>query len=267
MRSVAKKSNDEIMEELKHIDEGFIQELNKIANNRIEYWDLRCGLLTGTILDFTDQKSKEISSYSVNESAIRTFLNGGWGFLVLKDLKRKTIKKGFNNAIKLARLTESMTKNKFKIKERDPLITDFKVSSKKKLEDISIEEKIKLVKDHEKTASEYSSDIKNTRTLYTDGQSNSLFLNTYGSLIHQEYSTLRIFNLVFAQKNGILQRAVNSVGGLGGFEIANTDKARNLSSKTAEEVVHLLDAKSPTGGKFTVIMDPKLTGNSHAIRA
>jgi TldD protein len=63
------------------------------------------------------------------------------------------------------------------------------------------------------------------------------------------------------------------VGGLGGFEIIETPQAAELSSKSAKEAVDLLKAKSPVGGKFTVIMDPKLCGTfiheafGHAIEA
>ncbi|MHA1659423.1 MAG: TldD/PmbA family protein [Promethearchaeota archaeon] len=250
----------EIIEELKTIDESLINKLNQTAANKIEYWDIKCGFTTGTAIDFTDQKSKDISSYSVSECGIRTFLNGGWGFSVLKSLSKNSIVNGFARAIKLAQLSESLCKNKFKIKERDPLIKDFKVNRKKNLEDIDVEEKIALVKNHEKIASGYSSEIKNTRTLYRDSILNNLFLNSFGSFIHQDLTVLRMFCVAYGKKNGIIQRAVNSVGGIGGFEIINTEKAKNLSVKSAKEAIELLDAKSPVGGKFTVIMNPQLCG-------
>ena len=250
----------EIPDELKEIDEKLITELHQVAKNKAEYWDIRAGVNHGTNLDFTDQRSKEISSYEIIECGIRTFFNGGWGFCVLKDLNRESIKDGFQKSIKLAKLSESLSKNKFKIIERDPLIQNFKIIGKKNLGEIDVDEKIKLVKDHEKIASEYSSKIKNTHTLYLDGHTQSLFLNSFESNIFQDLSFLRLFSLAYAQENGVLQRAVNSVAGIGGYEISETEKAKLLSSKTAKEAVNLLKAKSPIGGKFTIIMDPKLTG-------
>jgi len=247
-------------EELNIIDDKLIEELNRIASNKIEYWDIRCSVNEGTSIDFTDQKSKEISSYVMDECGIRTFINGGWGFTVLKNLNKKSIINNFSKAIKLARLSESLCNNKFKIKERDPLVKNFKVDCKLDLNDTSVEEKIDFVKFHEKTASEYSQKIKNTRTVYRDSKGSSIFLNSFGSRIHQEICLLRAFCLAFSQENGVLQRAVNSAGGIGGFEIANSKLAQNLSMKSAKEAVDLLDAKSPVGGKFNVIMDPELTG-------
>ncbi|MBN1801192.1 MAG: TldD/PmbA family protein [Candidatus Lokiarchaeota archaeon] len=263
----------EINENLKNIDDELIKRLNDLAKDNSEYWDLRCSAYEGTSLDFTDQKSKEISSSSTIECGIRSFINGGWGFVVLKDLDRKSIENGFQKAIKLSKLTESLSRNKFKINERDPLIEHFKIEEFSSLKEIGIEEKIELVKEHEKTMSSLSSQIKNTRTVYMDNGIQSIFANSFGSFITQNYSVLRLFNLAFAQKNGLIQRAVNSVGGVGGFEIVKTEQARSLSQKTASEAIALLEAKSPLGGKFTVIMDPKLTGTfvheafGHAVEA
>ncbi|MFX0073063.1 MAG: PmbA/TldA family metallopeptidase, partial [Candidatus Hermodarchaeota archaeon] len=178
----------EVIDKLKIFDDNLIKELDKLATNKIEYWDIKSGVGIGTSLDFTDQKSKEISSYELIECGIRTFVNGGWGFNVIKDLSKNSIKNGFINAIKLAKLSESMCKNKFKIKERDPLIKNFKIDAKKKIDDVSIEDKIEQVKVQEKTASNYSSEIKNTHTIYMDGHGYNLFINSVGSYIYQDLS-------------------------------------------------------------------------------
>ncbi|MHA1328978.1 MAG: metallopeptidase TldD-related protein, partial [Promethearchaeota archaeon] len=65
---------------------------------------------------------------------------------------------------------------------------------------------------------------------------------------------------VFAAENGVIQHSMNSVAGIGGFEIVETKKARAISKKSSKEAIELLGASSPVGGKFTVIMDPKLVG-------
>jgi TldD protein len=93
-----------------------------------------------------------------------------------------------------------------------------------------------------------------------DGHSQALFLNSFGSKVFQDLSFVRLFCMVFTNKNGTTQSSVNSVAGIGGYEIVETEKANNLSKKTAKEALELLDAKSPVGGKLTVISDSKLTG-------
>lgn len=249
-----------VSEQLTHLDDAFIKELNDLASNKVEYWDLRAQISTGVNIDFTDKKSKEISSFQSSTCGVRTFKNGGYGFMTLKDLSKKSIRAGLLDAIKLARFSESLTDVHFTLKEIDPVENKFQITCKKDLLDTSMEEKVNFVKEHEKIASEYAPSIKNTRTFYLDVNKQSIFMNSRGSHVSQDISLLRLFNLVFSQKKGVIQRAVNSIGGLGGMEIVETDKAQELSLKSAQEAVELLEAKSPVGGKFTIIMDPKLTG-------
>ncbi|MDX1798583.1 MAG: TldD/PmbA family protein, partial [Candidatus Lokiarchaeia archaeon] len=250
----------EISEDLKPIDENLIKQLNQIAQKKVDYWDLRTEVNYGTSLDFTNQKSKEISSFEIIDCGIRAFKNGGWGFSVIKDLQKESVKTGLQKAIKLARLSESLTKIKFNITQSKPLIANFKSKSKKNIEETDIDDKITLVKNHEKIAGEYSKYVKNTHTIYMDGHSQALFLNSFGSKVFQDLSFVRLFCMVFTNRNGATQSSINSVAGIGGYEIAETEKANNLSKKTAKEAIELLDAKSPVGGKLTVISDSKLTG-------
>ena len=145
-----------IKDEFKIFDDNLIKQFYEVGKSKIDYWDIRSGLNSGITIDFTNQKSKEISSYETIECGIRTFINGGWGFCVLKTVTRETLLNGFLKAIKLAHNSESLCKNKFKMVERDPLIRNYEIGSKKRLDNISIEEKIEIVKYHEKVASDFS---------------------------------------------------------------------------------------------------------------
>ncbi|MFW9783773.1 MAG: TldD/PmbA family protein [Candidatus Heimdallarchaeota archaeon] len=249
-----------IVDELKVFDDSLIKRLSNLATNKINYWDLRASLQNGTTLDFTNQKSKEISSYETLECGIRTFLDGGWGFCVLKELNRENIINSFSKAIKLAKQSHLFCKTNFKMTESKPIQKHFIINSKRNLESIDIKDKIEIVKYHEDIASTYSKKIKNSHTIYLDGYSKHLFLNSFGSKIYQDFEMVRIFSAVYAQKESIIQTAMNSVGGVGGFEILETEEAQKISLKSAKQAVKLLDAKSPVGGKFNVIMDSKLTG-------
>jgi TldD protein len=250
----------ELVDDLKLFDNSLIKQLNSIAQNEILYWDIRASKTIGTILDFTDQKSKEVSYYDELDCGVRAFINGGWGFCVLKELDKSHILNAFEKATKLAKLSESKAIYRFNINEQPPNDISFKNSSKIPLEDVSVEEKFKLVQEQEKIAANYANEITNTHTIYVDSIANSLFINSFGSRIIQNLSFLRLHCMVYSKKKGLIQRSVNSVGGIGGFEVLTSEKANELSKKTAKEAVELLKAKSPKGGTFTIITDPKLTG-------
>ncbi|MFW9952489.1 MAG: PmbA/TldA family metallopeptidase, partial [Candidatus Thorarchaeota archaeon] len=219
----------ELKDDLKIFDLSFIKYLNGIAQNELQYWDIRASKNIGTHIDFTDQRSKEISYFDELDCGIRTFINGGWGFCVIKKLEKDHILNAFTKAIKLAKLSESKAIHKFKINELNPIETCFNSPSKISLEDVDIEEKIKFVKDHEKIAANYSDEITNTHTIYMDTFTNSLFINSFGSRIIQNLSFLRLHLMVYSKRKGLIQRSVNSVGGIGGFEILKTEKANDLS--------------------------------------
>lgn len=250
----------EIIEKLKVFDDNLISQLNKLSINKIDYWDIRAGSSIGNNIDFTNRKSKEVSSYEILNCGIRTFLNGGWGFYTLNELDKTSIIKGFSKAIKLAIQSERLSKVKFQIQERKPFTENIKIKSKNSLGETEIEEKIEIVREQEIKASDFSELIKNTRTVYLDKVWNSIFLDSLGSFLYQEFEILRLFSSVYANENGITQNALNSVGGIGGIEILENEEAQKISRKSAQQAVALLKAKSPVGGKFTVIMDPKLTG-------
>ena len=229
-------------------------------NIKVDYWDLRARYNEGTAIEFSDRKSKEISTYNLVGSSIRVFINGGWGFYIINDPSMDSFKDGFKRAVKLAKLSSTMSKLRFKIKEKKSYIKDHKVESKRKLKDISLEEKINLVKDHELKASNYSKKVKNTRTIYMDTHLNQIFRDSFGSKVSQELEIVRLFSSVYAQEKGVIQNSTNSVGGVGGFEIVDNDIAMTISKKSAEQAIDLLRAQSPVGGKFKAILDSKLTG-------
>ena len=250
----------EITNDLNVFSPNLITQLNNLAKNQIQFWDIRASKTIGTHIDFTDQKSKEVSYYDILDCGIRTFNNGGWGFCVIKELEKDNILEGFSKAIKLAKLSESLVHYKFKMNELNPENITIKNRTKIPLEDISVEEKIKLVEHHENVAANFAPEISNTHTIYSDNTTSSLLLNSFDSKIMERISVVRLYSIVYSKGKGLIQRSVNSVGGVGGFEVISTEKANELSIKTANEAIELLNAKSPKGGKFTVIADPKLTG-------
>jgi TldD protein len=240
--------------------DDIINQLNDKAKNKVDYWDIRAGVSNGNTIEFSDEKSKEITSYLLTGCSIRTFINGGWGFRVLKKVSKKNLLEEFVRGIKLAKFSSSLCKFNYHIKERNPINENFRINSKRKISDIDLTEKIEMVKQQESIASNYSKLIKNTRTIYLDSHSNLIFLDAFGTKIKQELEILRLFSSVYAQNKGIIQNGTNSVGGVGGFEIMDTEKAQSLSKKSSEQAINLLNAKSPIGGSFKVILDSKLTG-------
>lgn len=233
--------------------------LNKVGiDNKIEYWDIRAAASNGTLVEFTDGKNKEVSYSNTKGIGVRAFTNGAWGFSVKQSVNEKSIVEGLIEAIKLSHLSEKNSSIKFKLKNFDPIRDKYASKSKIELSDVDVEDKIKLVSEIDKEAQSFDPRIINTQSFYSDAEITTIFINSLGSNIEQFYPTLRVFSIVFSKENGNLQRSSESIGGVGGYELAK--KADKIGSKSAEIAITLLSAKHVKGGKFTIIMDPKLTG-------
>ena len=242
-------------------DESLINTLNNIALNKIGYWDIRVALKTGMNLELDNQEKKECSEYEILDCGIRTFFNGGWGLVTSIAKTRKELVNDFIKAIKLARFSETFCKDKYQINYGDPINKEYSIDVRKKFDDIQIKDKYTLIKTYEETMYDYSIHVKKTRSIYLDEKINKLFINSTGSLIKQNLSYLRLVVQVTAKKNGISQSSINSIGGLGGFEITDSDRFKEIWRKTAKEAVDLLHSKRPISDNYSIILDPKLVGN------
>jgi len=98
-----------------------------------------------------------------------------------------------------------------------------------------------------------TSDLK-----YADVYTVKYFINSEGTYIEQEKIRTVLGMTAIARKGDNIQFAHEGVGEVGGYELVE-----NLEAK-AEEVnqraVSLLDAEPARGGRYTVIVDPKLSG-------
>ncbi|NUN24519.1 MAG: TldD/PmbA family protein, partial [Candidatus Jettenia caeni] len=93
---------------------------------------------------------------------------------------------------------------------------------------------------------------------YLDSHGTVHFANTDGSFIVQETIFCGISLLAMARDGMNVQQAYYSVGDLQGF--SNVQNLEQNVEEVTKRAVDLLTAKPVTGGKYTVIIDPKLCG-------
>ncbi|OGS42358.1 MAG: hypothetical protein A3K67_07020, partial [Euryarchaeota archaeon RBG_16_62_10] len=81
-----------------------------------------------------------------------------------------------------------------------------------------------------------------------------------GTVVRTEERWLLAACSAWAKSDGVTQRGHASVGNVGGYELMRTDAAARLGEEAAAQAVRLLDSKPVPAGKFTVILDNKMTG-------
>lgn len=103
-----------------------------------------------------------------------------------------------------------------------------------------------------------SKQIQTSNVRYLDSHGTVFFANTEGSFIVQETIFCGISLLAMARDGMNVQQAYHSVGDLRGYN--NVLKMEQECEKVAKRAVDQLSAKPVNGGKYTVIIDPKLCG-------
>ena len=243
---------------------NLIDFLEKLIDQSIqkgaEFIDLRYQNNHYNHISLVDGKSRNMVSAIDKGIGIRAFKAGGWGFSFSNKLDPESITKAMQSALKIAKITGQRAKVKFKLIEQPAHQKKISFPQKKKILDVSIDEKLKLAKSLDKQAKEFDPRIVNTNTAYLDFVGDQVLLNSYGTHLEITVNFIRIASVNYAFENGIRQRGFDSIGGTGGYELAESEKTQNLGKNAAEKAIQLLKAAPAKAGKFKVIMDPSLTG-------
>lgn len=243
-----------------HLIDFLEKEIEKTLQKGAEFIDLRLQSNNFNHINLVNGKTRSLVSAIDKGIGIRVFIDGGWGFSCTDKLDRRSITKAMRSAFKIAQVTGEKAKVKFKLLEQSAYRKKVSFPQKKKLLDVPIEEKLKLTISLDKQAKEFDPRIVNTNALYLDFVGEHLLLNSYGIRLEMMVNFVRIVSVNYAFEDGVRQRGYESVGGTGGFEIAETERAQNIGKIASEKAIRLLKAVPAKAGKFKVIMDPSLTG-------
>ena len=225
-----------------------------------EFIDIRLDNNQFNTISLVNGKTRDIISAIDKGVRIRVFINGGWGFSCTDKLDKNSLTETMDSALKIAKKTGEMTKINFKLNEQPSYRKKVSFPEKVSLLDTPIEEKLKLVISIDKQAKEFDPRIINTNSAYADFVGEHVLLNSFGTLLEMKVNFIRVVSVNYAFESGVRQRGYESVGGTAGFELAQTEKSQNLGMKAAQKAIQLLKAIPVKGGKYSVIMDPSLTG-------
>jgi len=225
-----------------------------------EFIDLRLDNNQFNIISIVDGKSRDIISAIDKGVGIRVFINGGWGFSCTDKLDKNSLTETMDSAFKIARKIGEMTKINFKLDEQPSYHKKVDFPEKISLLDTPIEEKLKLIMNIDKQAKEFDARIVNTNSTYADFVGEQHLLNSFGTSLEMKINFIRVASINFAFESGVRQRGYESIGGTAGFELAQTEKTQNLGIQASQKAIQLLKASPVKAGKYSVIMDPSLTG-------
>jgi TldD protein len=230
------------------------------TNLGAEYVEVRAQNLFKTLLTTKDGRVEGAKEGTESGAGLRVLVDGAWGFVSIGKLEPKLLTESVGEAVRLAKATSVHLKSPVKLAEVKAVEDKVVVSSIKKPQDISMEEKIANTLAMDKAAFGCDDRIRSCTISYLDVTGKNYFVNSDGTSIEQDklYVWSRI--LASARQSSIFASAREEIGSTAGYEVFDTETPEKVGNMVAKRAVDQLKAKTPKGGTFPAVIGPNVVG-------
>ncbi|TET28118.1 MAG: TldD/PmbA family protein [Candidatus Heimdallarchaeota archaeon] len=204
--------------------------------------------------------TQETTSTRMGGASARALVKGAWGFSSTAEVTKDSLQDILKSAVSMAKVASA------KIKEPRKVNSNFATQGTAKLKmdvdpkDISIEEKIKIAQDYEKSIREVDKRIATATSRYGETVSSETILNTNGTDVTTESGAFRLTGGAVSREGDLQQRVSDDVASSKGIKSILEFNAIERGTKVGEKAIKLLSAEKPLSGKMNLIMDPSLVG-------
>lgn len=225
---------------------------NALKSAKADHIEIRINEGRGTGIAYVGKELESIGESSMMGGSVRALVNGGWGFVAFNDIENLSYY--VNMACEQAKLVG----NRDVALAGTGVINDFvKTQVDVDPADVSLIDKHDLCQRYNNIILS-SKKVQTSSVRYVDSHSTLYFANLEGSFIVCENIFCGVSVMAMAKDGMDVQQAYNSIGDLRGYrKVENFDESCEEVTKRA---VDLLSAKPVEGGRYTVIVDPKLCG-------
>jgi TldD protein len=227
-----------------------IQEALKGQN--ADYVELRVEEATGASITYRSQEIDNISNNRSFGGCARALVRGGWGFVSFNSADG--LREKVSQAVEQARLVGNERSQLAEVEPHDEVVAPLLLQDPAQ---VSLTAKKELLDEYVDLVWSQPGVTSSTVT-YVDGKRSVHFANSEGTYLEQARVDVRMRVEANAKRNGDVQQAGFSMGGLGDYGWVTTlhDEVR----QAAKLAVDFLDAPEVQGGQYTVVLDPVLAG-------
>lgn len=234
------------------IDDDIFQSVIKKLEKTVDYADIRAGESINNAIIMKDSKIDNVDTGNNFSVSIRVLQNGAWGFSYTTDINK------VQEAADKATLLANQLSSDVELSKTNANEDVVKSNAKIQIEDITIEDKIDLIKEADDAAK--LDGIVSTNISFSEAESTSLLLSTDGTNIKTHNNRVILSMNSVADNGQVMQFGHENIGGVQGFELIEKADLESFGRGISEKAISLLDAKSAPSGDFPVIFDPQLTG-------
>ncbi len=203
----------------------------------------------------------EISGFERRSGmSIRAFIQGSLGFASTDQLSRDSVLEGVEIAVKMARASARLTKERIRLSEEESHVKDYEVSQKHRIADVGPEDMLDALKHIDGAMMEVAPLA--SRYIYMGAEERSkFFANSDDSRIGSLIPRVSLFMIPTIVEGGQVSQAMLQRGVAMGWEYMDP-------VKRAEEICHeievtyknMKDGVKPPTGKIDLILGPEVVG-------
>jgi TldD protein len=229
--------------------------INRALSSGGEYADIFTEHRRHTSLVLEDRKLEKIAYGTEAGTGIRLIAKGKTAYAFSNDMSRETLLQAASEVRRAA--AGKALSPVMDLRTSRPAV-DFQI--KLFPDDISVKDKISLVRDADNIARSFDSRIKQVTVIYRDSLQRVQISTSEGFISADDrvYTTLAI--QVVAAQEDIVQTAYESVGGLVGFELFEDMDIEQLSLKAAARAIMMLNARKAPGGRMPAVISSHAGG-------
>lgn len=133
-------------------------------------------------------------------------------------------------------------------------------SIKKLPQEISIDEKVALVKRASEVARSWDKRVRQVKVVYVDSVRKIAVANTEGGLVSEQRNTIMFLVQVVVAENDIIQTGYEPIGGVIGFELFDEHPPEKVAEIASTRALKMLQARKAPGGRMTVVLSSEAGG-------
>ena len=224
-----------------------------LRKSNAEYTEIRIESATSSWVNFRGEELDSIGSARTLGGIVRALVKGGWGYSTFNDLR--DLETRVREACESARL---VGKEHSEFAEVEPVDDTTTATLNKDFRQVSLSEKKAVIEEYNKIILGYHDRIETSNVAYNDRFRKVWYCNSQGTYIEDERPDTGVSISATARDGDNVQRGFESVAGSTGFQVV--EGVHKKAEEAARRAVDLLSAPPVAGGKYTVIINPRLAG-------
>ncbi len=235
------------------MDESLYQKIFEMASKEnATYTDIRDEDSLYTSIEVIDGKVQSSSVGSEAGIGIRLLIDGVLGFAFGS---KEYYKEVFSMALSAQKTSKKLSKDKVEFAPVKAIKDNVVIKQKKPAQDVSFEEKMKLVLDSDSLLRDEENKIKSTRSIYVDVLRRQTLATSEGTLIYEERPYTNFYMVPTARKGTDTNQGMGRAGHVGGFELFDMVDIKKRAEETVIRTIKGLEAKKIKPGKCPVVFD------------